>query len=86
MKNEEPLKILIKGKIDMRAFVRKYEVFVKTKLTVKPIDWKTIKDQDFIDDFVRYCFKISITQVVISIVKVHELYRALGNVATDHDN
>ena len=41
----------------MRAFVRKYEVFVKTKLTVKPIDWKTIKDQDFIDDFVRYCFK-----------------------------
>ena len=29
----------------MRAFVRKYEVFVKTKLTVKPIDWKTIKDQ-----------------------------------------
>lgn len=45
----------------MRAFVRKYEVFVKTKLTVKPIDWKTIKDQDFIDDFVRYCFKISIT-------------------------
>ena len=70
----------------MRAFVRKYEVFVKTKLTVKPIDWKTIKDHDFIDDFVRYCFKISITQVVISIVKVHELYRALGNVAIDHDN
>ena len=70
----------------MRAFVRKYEVFVKTKLTVKPIDWKTIKDQDFIDDFVRYCFKISITQVVISIVKVHELYRALGNVAIDHDS
>lgn len=70
----------------MRAFVRKYEVFVKTKLTVKPIDRKTIKDQDFIDDFVRYCFKISITQVVISTVKVHELYRALGNVAIDHDN